>query len=47
MLFKASEYYGRRSVGWIVLIQGQPWHFFGRNGKKEAKNVIDNLMKCR
>lgn len=39
-LIKASHYYGRRSPGWVAVIHGQPWHFSGRTGKKDAQAAL-------
>lgn len=32
-VIKASAYYGRRTPGWVRIINGQPWHFLT---KREA-----------
>ena len=33
-LMKASDYYGRKTPGWVAVIHGYPWHFTGTTGKK-------------
>ena len=39
-LIKASRYYGGRISGWVVLANGQPYHFSGRTGKKDAQVAL-------
>lgn len=40
-LVKASVYYGRVAPGWVALIGGQPWHFVGRTGRREALAAVE------
>lgn len=44
-LIKASSYYHNKAPGWVVLINGNPYHFIGKQGKKEATLFINN--NCR
>ena len=44
-LIKASHYYGRRTPGWVALIHGQPWHFTGSTGKKDAQAAVDKTKQ--
>jgi len=37
---KASEYYGRKTPGWVAVIHGYPWHFIGTTGKKDAESAV-------
>jgi hypothetical protein len=39
-LMKASEYYGRKTPGWVAVIHGYPWHFIGTTGKKDAESAV-------
>jgi hypothetical protein len=40
-LMKASEYYGRKTPGWVAVVYGYPWHFFGPTGKKDAEFAVN------
>jgi len=40
-IMKASKYYGRTTPGWVAVIHGQGWHFFGTTGKKDAQVVVN------
>lgn len=44
-LMKAHHYYGRRSPGWVAVIGGQPWHFTGRTGKKDATAAVEKVTE--
>ena len=39
-LVKAESYYHRRTPGWVALINGLPWHFFGRGAKRDAAELV-------
>jgi len=39
-LIKASRYYAKRISGWVVLVNGQPYHFGGLTGKKDAQVAL-------
>jgi hypothetical protein len=39
-LIKATAYYHRRSIGWVVLVNGQPHHELS---KKEATAFVQSL----
>ena len=38
-IMKASQYYGRRTPGWVAVVHGYPWHFYGRTGKQDAQSA--------
>lgn len=44
-LLKAHIYYGRRSAtGWVLLVNGKPWHFTGRTGKRDAEAAQNEIL---
>jgi len=45
-LVKASKYYGRPTPGWVAVCHGQPWHFFGRMGKKDAQAAVNQTNRA-
>jgi len=44
-LMKASDYYGRKTPGWVAVIRGYPWHFCGPTGKKDAEAAVNKFTQ--
>ena len=44
-LIKASTYYRNRALGWVAVVHGYPWHFFGPTGKRDAEAAVDRACQ--
>lgn len=40
-LLIANKYYGFRATGWVLLVNGQPYHFTGGTAKKDADAAVE------
>jgi hypothetical protein len=40
-ILKATKYYGFKSSGWVVLVNGHPYHFTGTTAKKDADAAVE------
>lgn len=39
-LLKANKYYGFHASGWVVLVNGSPYHFTGKTAKADAEKSV-------
>lgn len=39
-LLKAKKYYGFHATGWVVLVNGYPYHFTGDGAKSDAEFAV-------
>jgi hypothetical protein len=42
-LLPGTDYYGKNSCGWVVLVDGQPHHFCGKGAKADAEEWMEDL----
>lgn len=42
-LLKANKYYGFRAKGWVLLVNGQPYHFTGKTAKRDAEEAMEKF----
>lgn len=42
-LLKANKYYGFHATGWVVLVNGHPYHFTGDTAKKDADAAVKSF----
>lgn len=44
-LLKAKDYYGFLAAGWVLLVNGHPYHFTGKTAKKDADAAYKVFME--